>query len=197
MSNFLNHKSEFFSLIDRSVFIANSIVTSADDWFDSVAKFLIEKSSTSKTYFIGNGASAGMASHFASDFTKNGWVPSLTLHDSSLLTCFSNDYSYADAFERMLHRFFDPDDTLIAISSSGSSKNVLNAVSWVKSSYSAGSIVSFSGFHQDNELRKLSGHSCYVPSSHYGFVESAHAYLLHVLIDRICTIRSPSEASSR
>ena len=50
--------------------------------------------SNRKLIFIGNGASAAISSHMATDFWKNGGIRALAFNDSSLLTCVSNDYGY-------------------------------------------------------------------------------------------------------
>ena len=77
--------------------------------------------------FLGNGGSADIASHAATDYTNNGGLRALTFNDASLLTCLSNDFSYDEAFARAVTRFVTHGDALIAISSSGASRNILNA----------------------------------------------------------------------
>merc|ERR1712224_743500 len=79
-------------------------------------------------YFIGNGGSAAIASHMATDFSKNGKIPSLFINDPSLITCLSNDLGYEKVFSTPLQQIMKNQDILIAISSSGNSKNIINAV---------------------------------------------------------------------
>lgn len=149
------------------------------EWFDA-ASYIISKAS--HLFFIGNGASSSMASHFATDWTKNAGIPSESLNDGAMMTCFSNDYSYEDAYVEMLKRKFKNNDVLICISSSGNSNNIIKAAAFAKEK-DIGSVISFTGFLENNILRQSSRLGCYVPSNQYGIVESAHAYYLHLLLD--------------
>jgi D-sedoheptulose 7-phosphate isomerase len=81
-----------------------------------------------KLMFIGNGGSAGIASHLAIDFSKNGGLRSLAFNDPSALTCLGNDLGYENVFAKQLDLHARPGDLLIAISSSGRSPNILGAV---------------------------------------------------------------------
>lgn len=78
-------------------------------------------------YFVGNGGSAGVASHAVTDFLNVGKLRATTLHESALLTCMSNDYGYEAAFARIISTVASPKDVLIAIRSSGQSRNIRNA----------------------------------------------------------------------
>ena len=78
-------------------------------------------------YLIGNGASASMASHFAADLAKNGQLHTEVFSDLSLITAISNDIGYEWVFSEPLQRRAKKGDMLVAISSSGNSKNVLRA----------------------------------------------------------------------
>ena len=79
-------------------------------------------------YVIGNGGSAGIASHFSNDLMKALKIPSQTLYDSNLLTCLANDLGYENIFRYPLHKLLRANDLLVAISSSGKSPNILNGV---------------------------------------------------------------------
>ena len=74
-----------------------------------------------KLMFIGNGASAAISSHMATDYWKNGGIRAVAFNDSSLLTCISNDYGYKYVFEKPIEMFADNGDILFTISSSGKS----------------------------------------------------------------------------
>jgi D-sedoheptulose 7-phosphate isomerase len=77
--------------------------------------------SSCKLMFIGNGASAAISSHMATDYWKNGGIRTVAFNDSALLTCISNDYGYKYVFEKPIQMFADNGDILFAISSSGKS----------------------------------------------------------------------------
>ena len=79
-------------------------------------------------YIIGNGGSAGMASHMATDAAKNGRLRALAFNDSSLLTATGNDLAYDQVFSLPLERLARSGDLLIAISSSGNSPNIVRAL---------------------------------------------------------------------
>ena len=70
-------------------------------------------------YVVGNGGSAGIASHFSIDCSNTLRVPSQTLYDSNVMTCIANDYGYEQVFSRQLERLLHKEDCLVAISSSG------------------------------------------------------------------------------
>lgn len=134
-----------------------------------------------KLMLVGNGGSAGITSHMALDFWKNGKVKAMAFNDASLLTAVSNDYSYAEVFSKPIEAFAEVDDMLFAISASGSSANILNAAKAAKSQNCR--IVTFSGFAKENTLRTLGDFNFYVPSFSYGLVETLHAHLIHLILD--------------
>jgi D-sedoheptulose 7-phosphate isomerase len=134
-----------------------------------------------KIIFIGNGGSAGIASHLAIDFSKNGGLRSLAFNDPSALTCLGNDLGYENVFAKQLEFHARPGDFLIAISSSGRSPNILGAVRTARARDCR--IATFSGFTEENELRRTGDVNFYVRSREYGFVEVAHLALCHAVLD--------------
>lgn len=147
----------------------------------------------SKLIFIGNGGSAAIASHQAVDYWKNGGLEAVAFNDASLLTCISNDFGYERVFAEPVQRFAKPQDVLLAISSSGKSPNILQAV---EASQRVGcAVITFSGFHPLNPLRSLGAVNFFVPSTLYGIVEIAHLTLIHAMLESylVCRTPSPSE----
>jgi D-sedoheptulose 7-phosphate isomerase len=134
-----------------------------------------------KIIFIGNGGSAGIASHLAIDFSKNGGLRSLAFNDPSALTCLGNDLGYENVFAKQLDFHARPGDLLVAISSSGRSPNILGAVKMARSRDCK--VATFSGFTEENELRRTGDVNFYVRSREYGFVEIAHLALCHAVLD--------------
>jgi D-sedoheptulose 7-phosphate isomerase len=161
----------------------------ANEAFRTVSK---TKTNSGKIIFIGNGGSAAIASHQAVDFWKNGGVRAIAFNDSSLLTCISNDYGYEHVFEKPVDMFAESSDVLIAISSSGKSKNILNAVQTAKSKNCF--VITLSGFQKNNPIRQLGHLNFYVPSDSYGFVEISHLIICHFIADRLC---AENQTSSR
>jgi len=148
-----------------------------------VKKILAKKNKDNKVIIIGNGGSASIASHIATDFLKNAKVPAMTFNDSSLITCLSNDLGYAYVFQKPIELLARKGDILFAISSSGKSKNILNATKEAKRKGCF--LITLSGFAKKNPLRKLGDLNFYLPSGSYGFVEIAHLAICHCIADKV------------
>lgn len=134
-------------------------------------------------YLIGNGGSAAIVAHVQNDLVNKARVRAHVLHESSLLTCMSNDYGYDRAYAEMLERFLKPEDVLIAVSSSGRSSNILKAI---EVAHALGAhTVTLSGFSPENPLRANGHVNVWLPSSDYGEVEVGHQLVLHYLSDAL------------
>ena len=138
--------------------------------------------------FIGNGASAAISSHIATDFLKNGRIRAIAFNDSTLLTCISNDIGYEHVFEKPIEMFADEGDVLFAISSSGRSENVLRGVRAARTRKCR--VITLSGFDSDNPLFLLGDINFYVPAQSYGPVEIIHHSICHCILDVIMKKRS-------
>lgn len=132
-------------------------------------------------FFVGNGASAMMSSHMATDFCKNGGIKSMAFNDVSLMTALGNDISYEQCFAFPVERFAQKGDMLVSISSSGNSPNVVSALK--KAREMDVTRITISGMKPDNASRHLGNLNFYVPGNTYGFAESAHQVLLHCWYD--------------
>lgn len=168
----------------------NGTVFPLDKALEDVIRMIVKQAkSCKKLLFIGNGGSASIASHMATDFCKNANLPALAFNDSSLLTCLSNDLGYEQVFGKPLELFANKGDILFAISSSGKSRNILRGVKAARIKGAA--IITFSGFKNNNPLRKTGDINFYAPSTEYGHVEITHLSLCHCLADVIIK-NSPS-----
>ncbi len=147
------------------------------DWFVSLITTLRPGR---KVQFIGNGGSATLASHGALDWWKNGGIRAVAYNDPANLTAVSNDFAFEQVFELQIERFADKGDLLVAISSSGKSKNILRGVAAARRAGCA--VCTMSGFSPGNPLRQLGDLNFYVPSNSYGFVEVSHSALLHCVM---------------
>lgn len=134
-----------------------------------------------RVFFVGNGGSAGIAIHMTADFMKNGDMMTVDMYGASTITCLANDFGYEYVFSKQLEGSFEEGDCLIAISSSGNSPNIVNAVKTAK--MKKGIIITFSGFKDDNKIKAMGDYNIYVPSMKYGFVESIHNLLLQEVVD--------------
>jgi D-sedoheptulose 7-phosphate isomerase len=134
-----------------------------------------------KIIFVGNGGSAAIASHMATDYSKNGGLRAWAMNDSSMLTCLANDYGYDQVFAKQIEFHGRPGDLVVAISSSGKSPNILAAVAAARKLGCA--VLTMSGFRPDNPLRGSGDMNLYLDSMAYGYVEIGHLALCHAIVD--------------
>jgi len=134
-------------------------------------------------FIVGNGGSAAIASHAAVDLTKTANIPATTFNESSLLTCFANDYGYEYWVEKALEFYTKKNDMVILISSSGESKNIINGAR--KAKEMGLPLITFSGFSPKNKLRDMGDVNLWIDSSKYNIVEIVHQTWILSVIDNI------------
>ena len=137
-----------------------------------------------KIMIFGNGGSAAIASHVSVDLTKNANIRSVNFNEADLITCFSNDYGYERWVEKAIDFYSDTKDTLILISSSGKSQNMINACKAARNK-KIQKIITFSGHSKDNPLSKLGDLNFWIDSKAYNFVENTHQIWLLTIVDLI------------
>jgi D-sedoheptulose 7-phosphate isomerase len=166
------YKAEFGSYFNSPV-IQQQINESVD----------LIKGKAKRIFFIGNGGSNSICSHMMEDYAKIAGFPTFSFSDASLITCFANDYGYERAMEEWIKIHFTAGDMLVAISSSGESKNILNAAKFVKQK--GGAVITLSGFKAGNQLSKTGDINFYLGISNYGIVECFHQVILHIILDSL------------
>ncbi|MCF8417072.1 MAG: D-sedoheptulose 7-phosphate isomerase [Crocinitomicaceae bacterium] len=144
--------------------------------------------SNGKIISCGNGGSMCDAMHFAEELTgryrnDRKAIPALSISDPSHISCVGNDYGYEFIFSRYIEAIGQQGDVLLAISTSGNSKNVLNAIETAKAK--GMKIVGLTG--KDGGAM---AHLCDVEirAPHSSFADRAqeiHIKVIHCLIDRI------------
>ena len=167
-----------------------------------VTNILYEAYKRDKQIFvIGNGGSASTASHFACDLSKGTLqriydekekrfrVISLT-DNVAHLTALANDLDYNDVFSQQLRNLVNPGDIVVAISGSGNSKNILNAVD--SASKSGAITIGFLGF-DGGKLKEKVDHYIHVPSNHYGRIEDLHLVLAHLISSYLTEMKKNEE----
>lgn len=149
-----------------------------DDFRDIIDKY-------DNILIVGNGGSNAIASHAASDFTNVLCKNARAFTDTTLMTCYINDYGMEDAYLRWIQGFrpMDYDTLVILISSSGESENVVNCAEWC-SRYGV-AFITLTGFKKNNKLNSIKGAelNMWVDSKSYGVVECTHGNFLHSIID--------------
>lgn len=163
--------SSYFEQMQACLALAPQMVT---DLIAIKERWLATAATGNKVIFVGNGGSSGIASHLATDLSKNGGIRAETYSDAALITCLANDYGFEDWLAHAIRLYADKGDTLVAISSSGKSKNILNAVQQAKKQ--GLSVVTFSGMDADNPLRKSGDINLWVNSHAYNIIESVHQF---------------------
>tara|TARA_B100001057_G_C22841555_1_gene947298 strand:+ start:1789 stop:2316 length:528 start_codon:yes stop_codon:yes gene_type:complete len=166
---------KYIELIKKSI---NEINKSE---IDKIVNFLIKNRKKSKIYLAGNGASASIANHLATDFTKASKFDARTFNESNLITCLSNDYGYENWITQALKFYLKKDDILILISSSGTSKNIINAAKFCKKKKIK--LITLSGFSEKNPLKKLGNFNFYVKSNIYNVIEATHLVILLSIVE--------------
>lgn len=150
--------------------------------FIAAAKLIANvKSSGKKLIIVGNGGSAAMASHVCVDFVKVAGIRAVNFNEADLITCFANDYGYENWLSQALNSYADPGDLLIAISSSGASKNILESLK--KAREMNLKTITLSGFKSDNMSRGMGDVNFWVDSTEYNTVEMVHHIWLLALVD--------------
>jgi len=139
-----------------------------------------------KVLVFGNGGSAADAQHFAGElvgrFTKEGPpIPALALTtDSSIMTAVGNDYGYEHIFKRQVEAHARPADIAVGISTSGNSKNVLEAMKVAKS---RGLLTVGMTGEGGGQLAALVDHLFAAPSKETPRIQEVHHLMNHILCE--------------
>ena len=108
------------------------------------------RQNANKVLIAGNGGSHGIASHLSVDMTKICKVKAMSFSDPTLITCLANDYGYEIALQKFIEFYNQEGDLVILISSSGESKNILNAAKEAKKNKLK--LITLSGFSHNNSF---------------------------------------------
>ena len=140
-------------------------------------------------FVCGNGGSAAISGTFVADHVKlirsdTTLIPRVySLVDNiSTVTAISNDISYDDVFSYQLSVYAKPGDTLLTVSSSGDSENVVRAASWAKRNGMP--VIAFTGF-EGGRSAELASINLHVTADNYGVIEDTHQSLMHILAQYI------------
>ena len=151
-----------------------------------------------RMFSCGNGGSASIANHMQCDHTKGiGTATDLSPRVMSLsanvevLTAIANDTGYENVFVHQLQSQSEPGDVLIAVSSSGRSPNIVNALTWARN---AGlRTIAITGFG-GGDARKIAEVTMHVDCTNYGIVEDLHQAIMHALAQYIRHSRMTADA---
>lgn len=146
-----------------------------------------------RIYIFGNGGSLAIANHWVSDFNKTVFSHHLDKISRRFqairlpateeeLTAWANDVGFDMIFAGPLRNYLQDADTVIGISSSGNSQNVIKAVELAKQSNIP--VIGLSGF-DGGRLNQLADAKIFIPTKgdEYGIVESIHGAILHLMTE--------------
>lgn len=158
---------------------------------DAALALLYETFENENTVFVfGNGGSSATASHYQNDFNK-GISEHTTkkfrfqcLNDNiATVMAVANDIGFDEVFRFQLTGRMKPGDVVIAISGSGNSKNVLNAVEYARTQ--GAKVIGLTGFN-GGRLKDMSDISLHVPVNSMQVVEDVHMVFDHMMMSIFC-----------
>jgi D-sedoheptulose 7-phosphate isomerase len=175
--------------IERSIEVHSQLISACLSAMTAAADALLSAFRTGhKALFFGNGGSAADAQHLAAEFLgryllERSPLPAVALHsNTSAMTAIANDYGYEHVFSRQLQALAVPGDVAIAISTSGNSQSVVEAVTCARKMglYTIG-LTGASG----GRLRGLVDTLIAVPSEETPRIQECHILVGHALCDAV------------
>ncbi len=139
----------------------------------------------SKVIICGNGGSAAIASHVSVDLMKNANIRSVNLNEADLITCYANDYGFSNWIKEALIKLSDKNDTVVLISSSGNSENLVRAAEWCKENKIT--TITLTGMSENNKLKNVSRNNLniWIDSTAYNYIENIHQIILLSVVDAL------------
>jgi D-sedoheptulose 7-phosphate isomerase len=141
-----------------------------------------------KVLFCGNGGSAADAQHLAAEFSGRFYIdrkalPSEALHtNTSYLTAVANDYSYDVVYSRLIEGIGNAGDILIGLSTSGNSKNIINAIK--TANYRNITTIGFTG-ETGGEMNTICDYIIKVPSNDTPRIQECHMLIGHIICELV------------
>lgn len=162
---------------------------SALDQIEKAAQICVEAlRNGNKIISCGNGGSLCDATHFAEELTgryrdSRCPLPAIAINDPAYMTCVGNDFGFQNVFSRYVEGVGSKGDVLLAISTSGNSQNILNAVE--KAQQKGMKVISLTSLGE-NKLAPLSDVAICAPkTAHSDRIQEIHIKVIHILIQCI------------
>ena len=183
----LHIKKIFESEINKHISSTDFFLKNNFEDFKKFLNFVIKTlKKGNKIILFGNGGSASDAQHIAAELVvkykkKRKSIPAISLTtDTSALTAIGNDFSFNDIFSRQLESIGKPGDIAIGITTSGKSKNVINALKLAKKRKIISVILTKKKYQNKQQLEKISDFILGVPAD-----ETARIQELHILVGHL------------
>ncbi len=142
-----------------------------------------------KIFTCGNGGSASTASHMITDWNKMTTTSTkkkfygFSLADNiGIITAYANDTNYENVFKGQLQSIMDKGDILVAISGSGNSKNVINAINYANSI--GGLTIGIVGYN-GGKVKNITKECVIVPSYDMQICEDIHLMICHMVMKKL------------
>jgi len=178
-------KDKILKAFEESIEVKKKFLEENIDTIPKVAKVIAEAFNKGKKLILfGNGGSATDASHIAAEFInrykkERPSLPAIALNtDMAVITSIANDYDFSDVFAKQLKSLSSEGDVVIAISTSGTSPNVLKAMDVAKKKRLIA--VVFTGL-KGEKLASKAQYAFIVPSDNTPRIQETHILLGHVL----------------
>ena len=120
--------------------------------------------------------------------TKAANIRAINFNEANLLTCFSNDFGYENWIKKSLEYYAFEEDLIILISSSGKSKNIINAAKFVKKN--GMKLITLSGLNSKNPLKKMGDINFFVDSKNYNVVENTHLTIMLSIVENVISSKN-------
>lgn len=184
--------------LEEAIAVHQELMATSVSRVTEVADLLVERFKRGgRLFLVGNGGSAAEAQHIATEFIvrfkrEREPLPAVALTaDPAVITAMGNDFDFETIFSRQVRALAGPDDVLVALSTSGASANVLEAVRAAKDM--GATTVGFTG-NGGGELTRLADLVVEVPSADTQRIQEAHLVLWHIICDLVDTAFAPSGA---
>ena len=179
-----NYTNEITAYLEQEIMVLRSLDTEA---INRALNLLLETFERGNTVFVfGNGGSSATASHFQNDFNKGVSEHTekkfnfLCLNDNvATVMAVANDIGFEEVFRFQLRGHMRSGDVVMAISGSGNSKNVLNAVEYAKEQ--GAKVIGLTGF-DGGKLKSLSDVSLHAPVNSMQITEDVHMIFDHLMM---------------
>ena len=183
----LKIKEIFESEINKHILSIDFFLKNNFDDFKKFLDFVIKTvKKGNKIILFGNGGSASDAQHIAAELVvkykkKRKSIPAISLStDTSALTAIGNDFSFNEIFSRQIESIGKPGDIAIGITTSGKSKNVINALKLAKKKKIISVILTKKKYPNKQHLKKITDLILGVPAN-----ETARIQELHILVGHL------------
>ena len=179
-------QEEIIQIIESNIMVKKELKKQAQKIIETTSTIIEALKSKKKLLVCGNGGSASDSQHMASEFigrfeNNNVTLPCIALTaDSSMISSISNDFSWNQVFSKQINVLGEKGDILICITTSGKSKNILEAIRIAKEK--GLKTIALTG---NNELSIKPHKTIQVPSTNTARIQETHILLIHIICKMI------------